>query len=870
VLGYVVNGLAAGGGYALAGVGLSFTIGVARVLNFAFGSFYMLGAYLVAYMTGNAVGLGYLLAVFAMLAGVLVIAYAFGRGVVLPVAHRSEAAVMIATLAASLFITNIALQLFGSDVTFIRSPFEDHVYHVGDARVSQQAIIALIAAPLVTVALVAFLRHTLLGARIRATAQNPQLAGATGINVSSVFLTAVVIGTMLAALAGALYGPTTVIDVFGGDGMLLKAFTVAALAGMGKLWGGDDRRRGDGHRGERLQRVRDALVRRGVHLRAAGPDAAVLPAGRVPRAMTPTMTTAEPKASPATSARPRRRWTLAWVVAAPTLLWLVMLAVDDSTSSILQLAAVVAALAVSFQIVYGLLGELSLGHAALFGVGAYAYASLASRHQPIVLAVVAAGVLGLLAGAAVAAVTVRLGHAYFAVATFAVASLGAVAVSSSGPLGREQGIIGVPAFPGLPGLSQPQTQLIYTGGVLLLCLACLALFRRTRAGLALETVRADAALARALGVDVALARIVATGLSGLLAGIVGAVFAQQARYVSPDVFGLYYIVTPLAVIVVGGLRWTAGAVVGAVVVVVVPQLVGLSPIANQIFAAVVLFAVVVLAPEGVAGALARIGRRERALPTSLGVAAPPDAPPGEPGEVVLKADGVTVRFGALTAAADVSLELRAGEVLGLIGANGAGKSTFVNAVSGLAPLAGGRVWVGGTELTKRRAHVRVRHGLARTFQQVLIAEDLTTRQNLAVAASQGRFFRTRASGQAIERAAADCGLTPLLDVHASALSFMDRRLLSIAMALAPEPAVVLLDEATAGLSEQERVSVRQLVRGVAGTRGTAFIVIEHDVAFVTEVSDRMAVMNHGRLIVEGPSGVVLADPEVVTSYLGTA
>jgi branched-chain amino acid transport system permease protein len=237
VFGYVVNGLAAGGGYALAGVGLSFTIGVARVLNFAFGSFYMLGAYLVAYLTGTAVGLPYVLACIVMLAGVLVLAYGFGRTAVLPIVGASESAVMIATLAVSLIITNVALLLFGSDVTFIRSPFESTVYHVGDARVSQQSIVALIAAPLVTVALVSFLRHTLLGARIRATAQNPTLAGATGISTGSVYLTAVVIGVMLAALAGALYGPTTVIDVFGGDAMLLKAFTVAALAGMGQLWG---------------------------------------------------------------------------------------------------------------------------------------------------------------------------------------------------------------------------------------------------------------------------------------------------------------------------------------------------------------------------------------------------------------------------------------------------------------------------------------------------------------------------------------------------------------------------------------------------------------------------------------------------------
>jgi branched-chain amino acid transport system permease protein len=167
---------------------------------------------------------------------VLVIAYVFGRVSVLPLVHASESAVMIATLAMSLIITNVALLLFGSDVTFIRSPFEETQYEIGSARISQQAIIALVAAPVVTALLLAFMNRTLMGTRIRATAQNPTLAGATGISTGSVYLIAVVIGVMLAALAGALYGPTTVVDVFGGDAMLLKAFTVAALAGMGKLW----------------------------------------------------------------------------------------------------------------------------------------------------------------------------------------------------------------------------------------------------------------------------------------------------------------------------------------------------------------------------------------------------------------------------------------------------------------------------------------------------------------------------------------------------------------------------------------------------------------------------------------------------------
>jgi branched-chain amino acid transport system permease protein len=237
LLAYVLNGLAAGGGYALAGVGLSYTIGISRVMNFAFGSFYMLGAFLVAYIMEKALGVGYVLACGAMLAAIVAIGYVFGRVAVLPIVRVSEDAVMVATLAISLIFTNVALLTFGSEARFIRSPFQEISFAVSGTYVTVQAIFALMAAPLVTGILVAFMRRTTMGTRIRATAQNPQLAAATGVKTSSVYLTAVVIGVALAGLAGALFAPTTVIDINVGNPLLLKAFTVAALAGMGHLWG---------------------------------------------------------------------------------------------------------------------------------------------------------------------------------------------------------------------------------------------------------------------------------------------------------------------------------------------------------------------------------------------------------------------------------------------------------------------------------------------------------------------------------------------------------------------------------------------------------------------------------------------------------
>jgi branched-chain amino acid transport system permease protein len=234
---YIVNGLAAGGGYALVAVGLSYTIGVARVMNFAFGGFYMLGAFLVSYFAGGSLGIPYVLACVLMVPAMVVIAVVFGRVAVLPVVRVSEEAVMVATLAVSVILTNLALQIFGTEERYIDSPFNNTTFKIEHTHISLQAIIALVAAPVLTGALWLFMRRTTMGTRIRATAQDPELAATTSVNISAVYMTAIVIGVVLAAIAGALYAPTTVLDTNIGNSLLLKAFTVAALAGLGNLWG---------------------------------------------------------------------------------------------------------------------------------------------------------------------------------------------------------------------------------------------------------------------------------------------------------------------------------------------------------------------------------------------------------------------------------------------------------------------------------------------------------------------------------------------------------------------------------------------------------------------------------------------------------
>lgn len=236
VFGQVVTGIVAGGGYAVVAIGLSFTLGLAKVMNFAFGTFYMLAAFVTAFLIGNA-SWPYLGAAAAAIVALALLGWLFARVVVLPAMRISPAAVMIATLGVGVAFTNLAQAAFGADVSFITTPFANASYHVAGAALSVQSGLCIVMAPIMAATLTLFMKRSLVGQRIWATAQSPELAAATGINVPSMQVLAVVIGIALAALAAILYAPTGVISVFMGDEVLLKAFAVTALAGVGRIWG---------------------------------------------------------------------------------------------------------------------------------------------------------------------------------------------------------------------------------------------------------------------------------------------------------------------------------------------------------------------------------------------------------------------------------------------------------------------------------------------------------------------------------------------------------------------------------------------------------------------------------------------------------
>ena len=232
---------------------------------------------------------------------------------------------------------------------------------------------------------------------------------------------------------------------------------------------------------------------------------------------------------------------------------------------------------------------------------------------------------------------------------------------------------------------------------------------------------------------------------------------------------------------------------------------------------------------------------------------------------MLELDSITVRFGGVTPLTDVSLSYPDG-VCGLIGPNGAGKTTLLNVLSGLVRPASGRIVADGYDLLAVSTFRRARWGLARTFQQEQIVDELTVEQNVTVAAEHaGRSGDGLDTDEAIELV----GLGARRGDRAVSLSARERRLLDIGRAVATRPKILLLDEPGAGLSSDETVQLATLIEAVRQRTSAMVLLIDHDMSLVRATCEVVAVLDFGRLVAIGPTADVLDDPRVRSAYLGT-
>jgi ABC-type branched-subunit amino acid transport system ATPase component len=241
---------------------------------------------------------------------------------------------------------------------------------------------------------------------------------------------------------------------------------------------------------------------------------------------------------------------------------------------------------------------------------------------------------------------------------------------------------------------------------------------------------------------------------------------------------------------------------------------------------------------------------------------------------VLSTERLSVSYGGVHALIEASVEVRRGQLVGLIGPNGAGKTTFIDAISGFTASSGG-VRLEGEEISRLAPHKRARRGLARTWQTTELFDDLTVRENLAVAcrtgsarALVGSIVRGRpVAFDGVSEALTLLGLEDLADLSPTSLSLGQRKLVGVARALAAKPAALCLDEPAAGLDSEESQVLGRRLADVARS-GTATLLIDHDMDLVLTVSDYVYVLDFGRVIAEGPPGLVREDPAVVEAYLG--
>jgi branched-chain amino acid transport system ATP-binding protein len=243
-------------------------------------------------------------------------------------------------------------------------------------------------------------------------------------------------------------------------------------------------------------------------------------------------------------------------------------------------------------------------------------------------------------------------------------------------------------------------------------------------------------------------------------------------------------------------------------------------------------------------------------------------------EAVLRTEGLSVRYGGVHALEDVNLEVREGQLVGLIGANGAGKTTFIDAIGGFT-TARGRVILRGTEISGLVAHRRAGRGLARTWQSTELFEDLTVRENLTVACGLpglSRLLRAILTGRAIEDAGVDdalalLGIASLGPELPANLTLGQRKLVGVGRALAARPALLCLDEPAAGLDAEESRTFGARLREVV-SNGTTTLLIDHDMNLVLGICDYVYVLDFGVVIAHGTPQAVRVDPRVIAAHLG--
>lgn len=417
------------------------------------------------------------------------------------------------------------------------------------------------------------------------------------------------------------------------------------------------------------------------------------------------------------------------------------------------------------------------------------------------------------------------------------------------------------------------------------------LYSQSRSGRLAKAAREDNLAARAMGVNPLVQQMVALLISVVVVSVGASLRVYQNGSILPDNFFFNYTLLTLVMLIVGGRNGVTGAVLGVATMTAGREFarrmgqdgfeffgIGLdeAPLdwifrenLQTVFLGAAMLIFMIWRPQGLLddweldNVFGRLLSRGDAIPDSL-----PEVE--APKTVRLTADGVVVQFGGFRALDGAGLEATSGEIVGIIGPNGAGKTTLVNVITGMVDSSAGEVAIDGARIDSLPPFERARTGLVRTFQNLRLFGALTVRENVEVSAMVAKSHRRDQVLPGTDAVIAEAGLWEHRNRRASELDYGNSRRLELARAVAMAPDFLLLDEPTSGMSDAESLQMIEQVRHMAATVGAGVIVIDHDLGFITGISDRIYALDQGRVIANGTPAEVQADPSVQAAYLGSA